>query len=209
MQWRLAFDSQLTWILALCELLVHLGRIIYCLVLLTLVNCIDGLIGFNNAQKITWSWLWRRNLKRETESLLIAAQNNAIRTNCFFKVKIDYIQQNSKYRQCVNRYVIVNHIISICSTLVQNECKTRHDWVGKVMLSELCKRLKFDHSHKWYIHETQSALENKTHKIAWDLGIQTDLLILARRLDQELIDKKKLCCSSGPLIENERKQKVR
>ena len=29
----------------------------------------------------TWTWLRKENLKRETESLLIAAQNNAIRTN--------------------------------------------------------------------------------------------------------------------------------
>ncbi len=29
----------------------------------------------------TWTWLIKGNLKRETESLLIAAQNNAIRTN--------------------------------------------------------------------------------------------------------------------------------
>ena len=28
----------------------------------------------------TWTWLRKENLKRETESLLITAQNNAIRT---------------------------------------------------------------------------------------------------------------------------------
>ena len=28
----------------------------------------------------TWTWLRKRNLKKETESVLIAAQNNAIRT---------------------------------------------------------------------------------------------------------------------------------
>ena len=36
----------------------------------------------------TWTWLNKGNLKRETESLLIAAQNNAIRTN-HIKVRID------------------------------------------------------------------------------------------------------------------------
>ena len=30
---------------------------------------------------MTWPWLHRGNLKRETESFLIATQNNAIRTN--------------------------------------------------------------------------------------------------------------------------------
>ena len=35
----------------------------------------------------TWTGLSKQNLKRETESLLIAAQNNAIRTN-YIKAKI-------------------------------------------------------------------------------------------------------------------------
>ena len=29
----------------------------------------------------TWTWLRKRYLKKETKSLLVAAQNNAIRTN--------------------------------------------------------------------------------------------------------------------------------
>ena len=39
------------------------------------------------------TWLREGNLKRETESLLIVAQNNAIRTN-YVKVKIDKTQLN-------------------------------------------------------------------------------------------------------------------
>ena len=42
--------------------------------------------------KKTWIWLRKRNLKRETESLLMTAQNNAIRTN-YVKAKIDKMQQ--------------------------------------------------------------------------------------------------------------------
>ena len=40
----------------------------------------------------TWTWLRKKNLKRETESLIIAAQNNDIRTN-YIKAKIDKTQQ--------------------------------------------------------------------------------------------------------------------
>ena len=47
----------------------------------------------------TWTWLRKGDLKRETESLQIAAQNNAIRTN-HIKAKIDKTQQNSKCRLC-------------------------------------------------------------------------------------------------------------
>ena len=45
----------------------------------------------------TWTWLRKGNFKRETESLLIAAQDNAIRTN-HIKARIDKTQQNSKCR---------------------------------------------------------------------------------------------------------------
>ena len=72
----------------------------------------------------------KRNFMRETESLLIAAQNNAVRTN-HTKMRIDKTQQNSKCRLCGDRGETINHIISKCSKLVQKEYKTRHDWVGK------------------------------------------------------------------------------
>ena len=43
----------------------------------------------------TWTCVRKGNLNRETESLLIAVQNNAIRTN-YVKARIDKMQQNSR-----------------------------------------------------------------------------------------------------------------
>ena len=60
----------------------------------------------------------KRKLKRETESLLIAAQNNVLRTN-YVKAKIDMTQQNSRYRLCDDRDKTINHIISESSKLAQ------------------------------------------------------------------------------------------
>ena len=82
---------------------------------------------------------------RETESLLIAAQNNAIRINQI-KARIDKTQQNSKCRLCGDRDETINHIISECSKLAQ-EYKTRHNWVGKAIHWKMCKKLKFDHTY--------------------------------------------------------------
>ena len=64
----------------------------------------------------TWTWLSKGNFKRETESLLMAAQNSAIRTN-HIKARIDKTQQNSKCRLCGDRDETINHIISECSKL--------------------------------------------------------------------------------------------
>ena len=145
------------------------------------------------AHEKTWTWLRKGNLKRETESLIIAAQNNAIRTN-YIKAKIDKTQQNSKCRLCGNRDETVNHVLCECSKLAQREYKTRHDWVGKVIHWELCKKINFDHTKKWYMHKPESVLENETHKILWDFEIKTDHLIPARRPDLVLINKKERTC---------------
>ena len=101
----------------------------------------------NTSHDKTWTWLRKVNFKWETESLLIAAQDNAERTN-HIKARIDETQQNSKCRLCGDRDETINHIISQCSRLVQKEYKTRHDWVGKVIHWEMCKKFKFDHTNK-------------------------------------------------------------
>ena len=72
--------------------------------------------------------------------------------------------------------------------------KGRHDWVGKVIHWETCKKLKFDHTNKWYMHNPAAVLENDTHKLLWDFNIQTDPLIPARRPDLIIINKKKRIC---------------
>ena len=86
----------------------------------------------NISHQKTWTWLWNGNFKRETESLLIAAQDNAISTN-HIKARIDKTQQNSKCRLCSDRDETINHIISEYSQLAQKEYKARHDWVGEVV----------------------------------------------------------------------------
>ena len=88
----------------------------------------------------------------------------------------------------------INHIISECSKLAQKEYKTRHDWVSKVIHGEMCKKFKFDHSNKWYMHKPAPVLENDTHKLQWDFNIQTDPLIPAKRPDLIIINKKKRIC---------------
>ena len=134
----------------------------------------------------TWTWLKKGNFKRETESLLITAQNNAIRTN-HIKARIDKTQQNSKCRLCGGRDETIKHIISECSKLAQKEYKTRHDW-------EMSKKFKFDHTNKWYMHNPPHVLENNTHKLLWDFDEQTDHLISARRPDLIIINKKMRIC---------------
>ena len=58
----------------------------------------------------------------------------------------------------------------------------------------MCKKFKFDHTNKWYLHNPASVLENDTHKLQWDFDIHTDHLISARRSDLMIINKIKRTC---------------
>ena len=74
----------------------------------------------NITHQKTWTWLRKGNLKKETESLRVAAQNNVITNH--IEARIDKTQQNNKWRLCSDR-----DEISQCSKLAQKEYKARHD----------------------------------------------------------------------------------
>ena len=49
-------------------------------------------------------------------------------------------------------------------------------------------------TNKWYMHNPTLVLENDTYKLLWDLKIQTNHLIPARRPDLIIINSKKRIC---------------
>ena len=140
----------------------------------------------NISHQKSWTRRGKGNLKRETESLLIAAQDNAIRIN-YIK---DKIQQNSKCGLCGERNETINRIISECSKLAQ-EYKARHDRAGVGIHREMSKKFTFDYTNKWYIHNPAPVIENDSHKLLWDFNIQTNHLIPTRRPDLIIINKKR------------------
>ena len=145
--------------------------------------------------------LRKGNLKREIVSLPITAQNNAVRTN-HIKTRIDKTQQNSRCRLCGDRDETINHIMSEYSKLVQKDYKTRHDWVGNVIYWELCKKLNFDHTNKWYMHNPESEEWIKQTPLGfWDTNGSPNLDQTTRpnnnQLKQEILQNCGLCCPSG------------
>ena len=74
--------------------------------------------GKNSAKEI-WQWMKRGSLKRETESLIIAAQDQALRTD-HRKAKIEKSTNVSMCRLCKEKEETVSHIVSECSKIAQN-----------------------------------------------------------------------------------------
>ena len=58
-----------------------------------------------------------------------------------------------------------------------------------VIYWELCSKIKFDYTNKWYMH--YPLLDNEMQKSHSDFEIKTDLLISARRPDLVIISQKK------------------
>ena len=60
-----------------------------------------------------WAWLQNGGLKRETESLIVAAQNQSIRTN-IVQANIDKSQEGSPRIVCRKVDESMDHIITSC-----------------------------------------------------------------------------------------------
>ena len=55
----------------------------------------------------------------------------------------------------------------------------------------MCKKFKFDHTNKWYVHNPAPVLENDMHKLLWDFNIETDYLVPVRNQNLQYSTKKK------------------
>ena len=91
---------------------------------------------------------------------------------------------------CGKKGESVQHITRGCENLAQKEYKRRHDNVAKKVHWKIFKKNRLEHSEKWHEHAPEGAVENEEIKVLWDINIQCDKLIEARRPDLIVIDKK-------------------
>ena len=136
----------------------------------------------------------KTNHKRETEFLIISAQNNAIRTN-YIKEKYDCMQRNSKCILWGNRDEMINYIseYSLDTTWLDRwfTGNCARDRILTILPNSICTK----HRLFWRM----------IHKILTDFEIQTDYQISATRSDLVLINLpySRFYCPSWPLRENQ------
>ena len=141
----------------------------------------------------TWWWLKKGDLKPETEALLCAAQEQALRTN-YVKFHIDRTVESSLCRLCGEKGEHVTHLISECKKLAQKEYKRRHANVARIVHWKLCGLYQLERAEKWYKHQPNGVIESDEVKIRWDFNIQCDSRIECRRPDVVVVLKKKTEC---------------
>ena len=81
------------------------------------------------------SWLWRKKgyLKKETEGLIMAAQDQSLRTR-WIKQYIDTTTDSPKMQNVRKKIENIHHIVSQCNELAQNKYKKlKHDQVAALL----------------------------------------------------------------------------
>ena len=140
-----------------------------------------------------WKWLVQSDLKVQTEATICAAQERALRTN-YTKKKIDKTLENSLRRLCGERRETVQHIICECKKLAQCDYKRKHDTVAKLVHWKLREKHNLERKQKWYEHCPERVVEDDDVKLIWDINIQCDNVMEARRPNLISVDKKAKSC---------------
>ena len=126
-------------------------------------------------------------MKRCTEALICSAQEQSIQTN-YMKYKT---AESSLCQMCGTRNETISHIVSECGRLAQKEYKRRHDSVGRYVHWQFCEKLRFNRAKLWYEPESESVVGNENFKILWNVTIQCDHMIEARKPDIVVVHKVK------------------
>jgi len=90
------------------------------------------------SEEDTFLWLSKGDLKTETESEIVAAQDQALQTK-YYATKILNTETDSKCGLCRQFDETIDHIISACPILAKEQYIKRHDRVCAQTHFNICK----------------------------------------------------------------------
>ena len=108
----------------------------------------------------SYRWLKSCDIKGETESTVVAARDQAIRSHYFKNICLKE-EIESKFRLCKQHEETVDRLTSGCPILAKNEYLMRHDKVCRHLRYSVCKALGIETTHKWYTHTCPSQCVKK------------------------------------------------
>ena len=129
-------------------------------------------------------WLSKGALKGETESLIAAAQDQALNTR-YRDRKIHGRARDSKCRICHQHEETIDHIISACPILAKKDYIERHDRVCTHLHHNLCKEYNIAVETNWYEHKPKAitATDDGQTTIIWNVPVRTDRTVPNNRPD--------------------------
>ena len=112
-----------------------------------------------------------------------------------YKIPVSPVDKHSNFsRLCGEKVENADHAVSGCKKLAQKEYKRKHDNVVKAVHWKLCEKHVSEPSEKWQEHTPKSVVENERTRILWEVCIQCDYVIEARRPDFVIINKEDKNC---------------
>jgi hypothetical protein len=134
-----------------------------------------------------------RDIKGETESTIVAAQDQTISTN-YFKRKTLKEETESRWRLCKEYEENIDHLTSGYPILAKNEYVIRHDKVCTHLHYSICKILGIETTENWYSHILKPVCQHEDITVLWNQGIKTDSEFLANSTDIIFRNKKDKIC---------------
>jgi hypothetical protein len=92
------------------------------------------------SEEDTFLWLTKGDLIAETESEIVAAQDQVLQTK-YYATKILDTKTDSKCRLCHQFYETIDCIISACPILAKDQYIKRHDRVSAQLHFNICKEM--------------------------------------------------------------------
>ena len=108
------------------------------------------------ASEDTWGRLKTGKLKKETEGMILAAQDQALHTR-HRKIRIEKQSGDPKCRLCDECEETVMHVLTECKKIAQTEYKKWHDKVATWTHWRLCQIYRLPHADSWHKHLTEKS----------------------------------------------------
>jgi hypothetical protein len=130
----------------------------------------------------SYGWLKSVDIKGETESTIMAAQDQAISTR-YFNHKFFKDELDSRCRLCKHLEETTDNLTSGCPILAMNEYVMRHDKVCTHLHYSTCKGLGIETTGRWHTHPPKPVHEQEDVTVLWNQGVQTERELTANMPD--------------------------
>ena len=135
--------------------------------------------------KETYRWLKSSNLSAATEGLVVAAQDQALRTR-YYECNILHQYVSPTCRWCSAGLETVDNIVAGCSALAPMDYTNRHDQVASIIHWDICRQFGVPVESRWYRHHLDRLVETDDITMMWDTAIPPVKKIGANRPDKHL-----------------------
>jgi hypothetical protein len=126
-------------------------------------KCIRNIDGQLIGEEDTFLWLSKGDLKAETESEVVAAQDQATQTK-YYATNFLNTEKDSKCRLCQQFDETIYHIISACPILAKEQCMKRHDRVCAKLHFNICKETGVQLDKKHWVRTYPKISRNKPRR---------------------------------------------